>query len=473
MIISPKDEQQEQAGPTDAFGNTSPINDNDVPFKPQTGTPKSNNPLLAAVQKAATPTEEEAAAAQDVEKYNVTQTDLLANAGSKLLGMLGKASAQYSGVPTQGATETYDAATGVADTLLKGKQTLQQQAQKRLAQLTGQREAAQKSALVGLQSEREVQGMEQQAALAPSQLESAVLSNKLKQQDFEANQLKQQLAGATKAQKDDPNSSYSRAAQKLAEKLKIPGITANMSATQIEPMLPLGEKIYAVDTAAEAKRQAYEDRQADAEAKRLEREEKLKYDRAEKANKVVVQNRADYNKEPLVKDFNKNTMSLAAVERAIDSPNPVKDLGAVYDMMRGFDPTSTVREGEFKLGQNAMGLVGTLKNTIDSAIGSQRLQPEQREQIRQSLQGIRETMKSEIEKLNQQHISAVQAHPARPDITGHLIDPVTGKVGLKKEGSGSQGNVVQSQGTSAPHGNFVEQDGKRYKWDGSNYVEVR
>jgi hypothetical protein len=418
----------------------------------KTGSPKSNNPLLDAVRKSAMPTEAEAAAAQGVEKYDTTQTDLLANAGSKLLGILGKGSVQYaaaSGVPTQGGNEIYDAATGISDSLLKGKQALQQQAQRRLAQLSGQRQEAQKSALAGLGAEREVQGMEQAAAMAPNQLQSAVMSNQLKQQEIDTNKFRQELATATNLQKNDKDSLASRQARALGKRLGLPGITANTTAAQIEPQLGIGEKIYAIDQNNQTKRDLAAERQAEAEARKTEREEKLSYDRAEKASSIVAKSRAEYNKEPLVKDFRKNTEALNLAERAASNPNTVQDLGLVYSMMRGFDPTSTVREGEFKLGQQSDGLVANLQNTIDQARGTGRLQPEQRQKIKELVSDIRKTMLSEISQLNQQHVSSVAGHPAKPDITGHLIDPATGKVGLGKEGSASQGNVVQSGGTNA------------------------
>jgi hypothetical protein len=196
------------------------------------GKPGAAATALAALREA------EAAAAQDVEKYDTTQTDLLANAGSKLLGILGKGSVQYaaaSGVPTQGGNEIYDAATGISDSLLKGKQALQQQAQRRLAQLSGQRQEAQKSALAGL-------GAEQAAAMAPGQLESVVLSNKL-------NKLRLDTQTATESAKADPKHPISAQYRELY-RMFTGSVDPNASAAQLEGLMDNAEKMHVLKQSA-------------------------------------------------------------------------------------------------------------------------------------------------------------------------------------------------------------------------------
>lgn len=66
---------------------------------------------------------------------------------------------------------------------------------------------------------------------------------------------------------------------------------------------------------------------------------------------------------------------------ALKNPSAFKDIGAVYSIMKAFDPRSVVRESEYRTAASAGGVVDRGLNSLDKFISGKQLQPDQRQDI--------------------------------------------------------------------------------------------
>jgi hypothetical protein len=94
------------------------------------------------------------------------------------------------------------------------------------------------------------------------------------------------------------------------------------------------------------------------------------------------------NERELRQDFERVTQeyrtvrqAAATVEASFALGTGIGDVGGIFATMKMFDPTSTVREGEFATASNSGGVPDYIMNTYNRLLNGERLTPEQRQQF--------------------------------------------------------------------------------------------
>lgn len=97
-----------------------------------------------------------------------------------------------------------------------------------------------------------------------------------------------------------------------------------------------------------------------AEAKKLEAQAKKEEKNRRDLDSYIQKQQKDTVK--MVEKVQKGRTELAALESALAKPSAVKDIGALYSMVKGFDPESAVREGELVLAAKGQSYADNIKN---------------------------------------------------------------------------------------------------------------
>jgi len=84
----------------------------------------------------------------------------------------------------------------------------------------------------------------------------------------------------------------------------------------------------------------------------------------------------DYNRDS--KDYMTRLQSYQGIESSAKDPSAAGDLSIIFNFMRMQDPTSTVREGEQAMAENARGVPEYLRALYNRMLTGERLTPEQR-----------------------------------------------------------------------------------------------
>lgn len=90
---------------------------------------------------------------------------------------------------------------------------------------------------------------------------------------------------------------------------------------------------------------------------------------------------SEWQKNPITKNSQDVATSYEKINSAVKNPTPAGDISLVYNVMKMFDPGSTVREGEFATAQNASGVPDRIMNMYNKIRTGQRLNPTQREEF--------------------------------------------------------------------------------------------
>lgn len=173
-----------------------------------------------------------------------------------------------------------------------------------------------------------------------------------------------------KKSEDDPNSVISKTGRALAFSIagqlgmKLPTGVEQAPYSVISKIMPQVEKALlakeALDTKKEIAAQNAIERAKLAQEKKSEKESKRQEDFINAAyNKIVV----GKPYAGMVKMQN----ALRRLEEASKHPSGIKDVGALYEMVKMFDPESVVREGEISLTKQASGVWDQL-NTLMSKV---------------------------------------------------------------------------------------------------------
>ena len=303
-------------------------------------------------------------------------------------------------------------------------------------------------------------------------IENAPVETALRQEKFNGIQSAQKLA----ADEADANSQTSKDYQLLAKELGFTssdGTPLKLSAAQLKGRLPVLSDIYKnrenravqaeqanlnrqnkIDLANERtmqyKAQA-EDRKAALE---MSRNNKI----SDTANKYYNDNSGQYQKSKTVQNYLKTENQIRQLDDALKNPNNYKSMGAIYALMKGFDPDSVVRESEYNLGANVADLSTRIKNYINNLASGTKLSPTQIKDMQDAIIGMRDAQKQAVQQENHSHQLRAKKLGYDPD---YLIDT---------EASGKS-NAGQPTISKSPHGDRVKQNGVDYIWNGTDYVE--
>ncbi len=164
--------------------------------------------------------------------------------------------------------------------------------------------------------------------------------------------------------------------------------------------------------------------------------------------------RKEYNSLPEIKEAKKVSNAyerLRSVEKT-----PAGDLSLVFSYMKMLDPGSTVREGEFATASNAGDVSDRIYNLYNRLIEGEILTKEQRNDFVKQASNLNTATQKNIQPIDKQFKKIAKERGI--DFSNIKAAP------LEEE---------QRESRPAPHGQTVRQGGKLYKWDGTQYVEVK
>ena len=135
---------------------------------------------------------------------------------------------------------------------------------------------------------------------------------------------------------------------------------------------------------------------------------------AEKISKTFKQTQEAYNRVNSVFETNESAKAAEADMRnaltsqqddagadalsVLESTEAFGDMALIFNYMKVLDPGSTVREGEFANAQNTAGIPDKVRNLRDQLLAGKRLQPNQREGIKNQVEGLYSTARKQNKK---------------------------------------------------------------------------
>lgn len=84
--------------------------------------------------------------------------------------------------------------------------------------------------------------------------------------------------------------------------------------------------------------------------------------------------------------------------RGLDTTTAPGQMGLIFNLMKLYDPGSTVREGEFANAENARGVPGTVVNMYNKIVGGEFLTDEQISQFRETADGLYDSSLQDFER---------------------------------------------------------------------------
>jgi hypothetical protein len=125
-----------------------------------------------------------------------------------------------------------------------------------------------------------------------------------------------------------------------------------------------------------------------------------------------------YASNEVVKGFNTVDAALRRMKNVLSSPSSgVKDIALVYDLIKGLDPTSVVREAEVSLAQSATSAFDKLGITIANLTSGAKLNNNVRQQILDTMEQFHRAAKDSVTNVQAGYVKralnpAVGANPA-------------------------------------------------------------
>jgi protein-tyrosine-phosphatase len=248
-------------------------------------------------------------------------------------------------------------------------------------------------------------------------------------------------------QRNDPNSSESKAAREL---LKEQGITVpdTVSAAFIEKQYP---QFTAIITRKESARQETIKRQERAQ----ERLDRLK-EKLEGKNRELALRLAPKIQNKKYETYTELASQKALVDQAVRNPDPQRDITIFYSFVKALDPESVVREGELKFVQTSRSIPAGLRQTLKNALTGEKLSKEERLRVQ-------DFMNQRLELAQKQWQDSAAPYLKQTNDAGisqELVAPGTAFFS-------QQPTTEKTQASSKPgyKGQIVRQNGIEYKWN--------
>ncbi len=295
------------------------------------------------------------------------------------------------------------------------------------------------SELKDIQEQQNLATLFNQLGSAARKVGSGVLEQKgdNKDQFAEANQQfinswTQQFKDRIEVEKHDAKSPTSKAFREYAKQLGY-DIKGDFSASDAEKVFPFMFKGFEADANREARKEAQqatlEQRKWESSERskdRAQRDKERKEDKtAQEGNKFIQKANTELIKSKPYNYVQKTTSAMNTVDNALKNPNSVNDISALYDFIKGLDPDSAVREGEVKLGQEALGLWGTIKASIAKAGPNPRiLDNKMLRNVQAYLTISNQNAKNQYDKVRQSKFKHAQTAYGLPEERLAEIDPL-------------------------------------------------
>jgi hypothetical protein len=184
-----------------------------------------------------------------------------------------------------------------------------------------------------------------------------------------------------KKEKNDPNSEISKLAKKALTDLGMNlSEFKNVSYAQLEKLYPSLTNAISTKIAAQARKEEAQVRKDEISLRKLEKAE-AKLEKLDEKSKKEASDHIDFAMRQLNKPYAEYEKGRTDLESAKDIVEKVKlgqitpgasDVTLLYTLIRGLDPTSTVRESEIELSKSAMSLWGKIwqgkENVVEGAL---------------------------------------------------------------------------------------------------------
>ncbi len=217
-------------------------------------------------------------------------------------------------------------------------------------------------------------------------------------------------------EENDPKSPSSKAFREFAKRFGV-NLKGDFSAAMGEKLIPLIFKEF----------QMKEERSKDeriAKENRLARADGKKAQDTYRDDQFISQSYGDLVKSKPYVYLTKTEGSLSRINSALLDPNGVKDIGALYEFIKGLDPDSAVREGEVQLGQRALGLWGSIGTMIKSAGTNPRvLNTKMLQDVQQYLQEVQKDANNQYDLLRNSRFEQAKSRGVEEARFGE-IDPI-------------------------------------------------
>lgn len=243
----------------------------------------------------------------------------------------------------------------------------------------------------------------------------------------QADQLVADYEAKLQLEKRDPNSSFSTGLRDYFKKLGI-NVSGAASASDLEKLLPQAVKQY--ENSEERKLRGDMMTHKLAAMKDIAKEkaggkkdaDKEKAD--QKTDSWITQRYDKLTHSKTYESLNKVLKAKKTIDDAIANPSAIKDLGSLYEVVKILDSESAVREGELKLGREALGKRGAVKAYLSQYGKDPRLlTPEFMQQIKSLSQNLYSSYRNEYDTLRAP-IYAQAKHRGLPEERYGEFDPI-------------------------------------------------
>ncbi len=159
--------------------------------------------------------------------------------------------------------------------------------------------------------------------------------------------------------------------------------------------------------------------------------------------------RGEYQK--ATDEYRATRQAYQKVEASLSLGTGIGDIGGIFSLLKTFDPTSTVREGEFSTAQNSSGVPGWLQNTYNRLLNGERLTPEQRRDFVQIARTQFGTYEQQYQDRTAEYISMAEQYGLNPtNVVGTQRGenrPTPRARPAQPAGTGANGNVLRQRFT--------------------------
>jgi len=182
----------------------------------------------------------------------------------------------------------------------------------------------------------------------------------------------------------------------------------------------------------------------------------------QRAIKSAEELRKEFEGQAQVKNYREAIPAYNAIVDAASRDNKASDLNIVYGLAKIMDPTSVVREGEFKMAAAAGSPAERLQGLFNEIVGGARLTPQQRQEFIREAQGRVESYKAVHDQLGVRYEDLARQQGVQPENVVTRIGVSPG-VPTPTAKPGTAGATPARPRASNAAGEIVEWDGKAWQ----------
>lgn len=275
-----------------------------------------------------------------------------------------------------------------------------------------------------------------------------------------------------KKEKDDPNSEISKMMRKtLADMGMDISQFKNVSYSQLEKIYPSLTNAISTKIAAQARTEEASIRRSELAIKKQE-QAIAKLDKLDLRNQKLATDHIDFSMRQLSKpytDYEKGKADIESADSILQSVKAGKitpgasDVTLLYNLIRGLDPGSTVREGEIELSKSAMSLWGKIRQGTESVVEGALLDKATRQSFEEILKAIQASREKSFARSKAALIKAGEGKGINSQLLEDSIYPEISTKGVKSPKKEMTGDNIAKFPKSYKPGSIVTlKDGSQY-----------